>query len=305
MHKAKKMCLSFGKHRLPNFHVNPGFSGKLFTVEQRQKMLDLVAKNREMLMSFRAKSKDKGVTHESSETNRSVCTTHERNETEGNTKTSSQLLAMEQVLDNEFKYGKQADERIHVLNTNSNSPSLVIKEQSENDSKAEEETVQKESKNQEYRKDTDENKDALDTNRNSPSLVMKEQSQNDSKAKEETVQKESKNQSKYRKDTDENKDALDTNRNSPSLVIKEQSENDSKAGQDTVQKDDALNTNNDRQELEHNDLAADMIQNIINSQEQCSEGEIELGAHYSMSEKATMNIQVLANLATEGKVQWM
>ena len=70
------------------------------------------------------------------------CTTHERNETEGNTKTSSQLLAMEQVLDNEFKYGKQADERIHVLNTNSNSPSLVIKEQSQNDSKAEEETVQ-------------------------------------------------------------------------------------------------------------------------------------------------------------------
>ena len=37
MHKAKKMCLSFGKHRLPNFHVNPGFSGKLFTVEQRHK----------------------------------------------------------------------------------------------------------------------------------------------------------------------------------------------------------------------------------------------------------------------------
>ena len=253
------MCLSFGKCRLPNFHVNPGFSGKLFTVEQRQKMLDLVAKNREMLMSFRAKSKDKGVTHESSETNRSVCTTHERNETEGNTKTSSQLLAMEQVLDNEFKYGKQADERIHVLNTNSNSPSLVIKEQSENDSKAEEETVQKESKNQ----------------------------------------------SEYRKDTEENKDALDTNRNSPSLVIKEQSENDSKAGQDIVQKDDTLNTNNDRQELEHNDLAADMIQNIINSWEQCSEGEIELGAHYSMSEKAIMNIQVLVNLATEGKVQQM
>ena len=79
------MCLSFGKHRLPNFHVNPGFSGKLFTVEQRQKMLDLAAKNIEMLMSFRAKSKDKDVTQESSETNRSVCTTHERNETEGNT----------------------------------------------------------------------------------------------------------------------------------------------------------------------------------------------------------------------------
>ena len=95
MHKARKMCLRFGKCRLSNFHVNPGFSGKLFTVEQREKMLDLAAKNREKLMSFRAKSKDKGVTHESSETNRSVCTTHERNETEGNTKTSSQLLAME------------------------------------------------------------------------------------------------------------------------------------------------------------------------------------------------------------------
>ena len=212
MQKAKKMCLNFGKCRLPNFYVNPGFSGKLFTVEQRQKMLDLAAKNREMLMSFRTKSKDKGVTHESSETNRSVCTTHERNETEGNTKTSSQLLAMEQVLDNELKYRKQADERIHVLNTNSNSPSLVMKEQSQNDSKA---------------------------------------------------------------------------------------------GQDTVQKDDALNTNNDRQELEHNDLAADMMQTIINSQEQCSEGEIELGAHYSMSEEAMMNMQVLVNLATEGEVQWM
>ena len=48
-----------------------------------------------------------------------------------------------------------------------------------------------------------------------------------------------------------------------------------------------------------------MIQNIIYSWEQCSEGEIELGAHYSMSEKATMNIQVLVNLATEGEVQQM
>ena len=32
-----------------------------------------------------------------------------------------------------------------------------------------------------------------------------------------------------------------------------------------MQKDDALNTNNDRQEIENNDLAADMIQNIISS----------------------------------------
>ena len=89
MQKAKRMCLNFGKHRLPNFHVNPGFSRKLFTVEQRQKMLDLAAKNREMLMSFRAKSKDKSDTCEALETNRTVCTKHERNETEGNTKTSS------------------------------------------------------------------------------------------------------------------------------------------------------------------------------------------------------------------------
>ena len=57
MQKAKRMHLNFGKCRLPNFHMNLGFSGKLFTVEQRQKMLDLAAKNREMLMSFRAKTR--------------------------------------------------------------------------------------------------------------------------------------------------------------------------------------------------------------------------------------------------------
>ena len=63
--------------------------------------------------------------------------------------------------------------------------------------------------------------------------------------------------------------------------------------------------NADRQELQSNELAADMIQNIINSRSQVSKGEIELGAHYSMSEEAMRNIQVLANLATEGKVQRM
>ena len=89
MQKAKRMHLNFGKCRLPNFHMNHGFSRKLFTVEQRQKMPDLVAKNREMLMSFRAKSKDKSDTCEALETNRTVCTKHERNETEGNTKTSN------------------------------------------------------------------------------------------------------------------------------------------------------------------------------------------------------------------------
>ena len=65
-----------------------------------------------------------------------------------------------------------------------------MKEQSQNDSKAKEETAKKESKNQsKYGKDTDENIDALDTNRNSPSLVIKEQSENDSKAGQDTVQK--------------------------------------------------------------------------------------------------------------------
>ena len=132
--------------------------------------------------------------------------------------------------------------------------------------------------------------------------------------------KSQKNQSKSGKEADENKEALHTNSNSPSLVMKEQSEKESKLGKESVQEDskkesksgkesdgndDALHTNNDRQELEHNDLAADMIQTIINSQEQCSEGEIEPGAHYSMSEEAMMNMQVLANLATEGEVQWM
>ena len=87
--------------------------------------------------------------------------------------------------------------------------------------------------------------------------------------------------------------------------MQEDSKKESKSGKESYGNDDALHTNNDRQELEHNDLAADMIQTIINSQEQCSEGEIELGAHYSMSEEAMMNMQVLVNLATEGKVQWM
>ena len=44
MQKAKRMHLNFGEHRLPNFHMNPGFSGKLFTVEQRQKNARLGSK---------------------------------------------------------------------------------------------------------------------------------------------------------------------------------------------------------------------------------------------------------------------
>ena len=134
------------------------------------------------------------------------------------------------------------------------------------------------------------------------------------------MQEDSKKESKLGKETAENKEALHTNSNSPPLVMKEQSENKSKSGEESVQEDskkesksekesdgnnDALHTYYDRQALEHNDLAADMIQTIINSQEQCSEGEIELGAHYSMSEEAMMNMQVLVNLATEGEVQWM
>ena len=55
-----------------------------------------------------------------------------------------------------------------------------------------------------------------------------------------------------------------------------------------------------------NEIAADIIQNIITSRSQVSEGEIQLGAHYSMSQQAKRNpIELLANLATEGEVQRM
>ena len=108
-------------------------------------MLDLAAKNREMLMSFRAKSKDKSDTCKALETNRTVCTKHERNDTEGNIKTSCQSLVTEQVLDKESKSGKEVDERIDVLHTNSNSLSLVTKEWSEKELKYGEESVEEKS----------------------------------------------------------------------------------------------------------------------------------------------------------------
>ena len=52
-----------------------------------------------------------------------------------------------------------------------------------------------------------------------------------------------------------------------------------------------------------NEIAADMIQNIITSRSQVKEGEIELRAHYSMSQQGKENIELLAYLATEGEVQ--
>ena len=233
MQKAKKMCLNFGKCRLPNFYVNPGFSGKLFTVEQRQKMLDLAAKNREMLMSFRAKSKDKSDTHEALETNRTVCTKHERNETEGYTKTSSQSLVTEQLLDKESKSRKEADERIGVLHTNSNSQSLVTKEWSEKELKYGEKSVEEKSKKEPTsgKENVEEEavKESKSGNNNVEEQAAKEsksgkesvdeQSEKESKSGEDSVEEESKNKFESRKETDENNDALHTNSNSPKKGI--------------------------------------------------------------------------------------
>ena len=54
---------------------------------------------------------------------------------------------MEQVSDKESKSRKEADERIDVLHTNSNTLYLVTKEQSEKESKYGEESVEEKSKN--------------------------------------------------------------------------------------------------------------------------------------------------------------